>query len=122
MDPFKCYYCAWGTEQYEKAIDHTVNYHSKELLRYRLLILDEATGKFKYQTKTHAGVIPADHSNQQIYKKNPPYKFHDKQKDKRYCTCCCILFFLAMTQTTIFFFGGGHFSIISFRFNLLSTN
>ena len=60
MNQFKCYFCTFCTDDHAEIIDHSVCVHPSERLKYRQLILDDTSGKFMYQTKSHVGIIPGE--------------------------------------------------------------
>ena len=51
METFKCNYYVFKTSTFEEIPDHCSVIHEDELLKYRELVLDEATGIVSYQMK-----------------------------------------------------------------------
>ena len=39
-------------------VKHCVENHTKHILRYRKLLLDDKSGMMKYQTRSHDGIKP----------------------------------------------------------------
>lgn len=56
---YRWYFCEVETESLDLLVDHCTSNHCIENLKYHELQLDEQTGKLKYQTKIHTGVIPS---------------------------------------------------------------
>ena len=50
MEPYRCYYCDNGYENFEKAVLHGSQLHQHELLKVRSLELNLESGKFGYRT------------------------------------------------------------------------
>jgi len=50
MEPYRCYYCNNGYENFEKAVLHGSQLHQHELLKVRSLELNLESGKFGYRT------------------------------------------------------------------------
>lgn len=55
---FKCYYCTHKVDTYSDIVDHCVQDHTSQTLKYRELILLPESGQLKYQTKSHEGIVP----------------------------------------------------------------
>ena len=63
MKKYRCYFCSFIDDSLEDIVDHCIDSHSKNTLKYRELELDERPGKLRYQTQIHAGVIPSNIEN-----------------------------------------------------------
>lgn len=63
MKKYRCYFCSSIDDSLEDIVDHCIDSHSKNTLKYRELELDERSGKLRYQTQIHAGVIPSNIEN-----------------------------------------------------------
>ena len=63
MKKYRCYSCSFIDDSLEDIVDHCIDSHSKNTLKYRELELDERPGKLRYQTQIHAGVIPSNIEN-----------------------------------------------------------
>ena len=50
MEPYRCYYCDNGYENFEKAVLHGSQLHQHEPLKVRSLELNLESGKFGYRT------------------------------------------------------------------------
>jgi hypothetical protein len=55
-----CYYCGTKFDHIACVVEHCLEKHQHNILKYRQLILDEHSGTLKYQTKIHEGVVPYD--------------------------------------------------------------
>lgn len=63
MKKYRCYFCSSIDDSLEDIVDHCIDSHSKNTLKYRELELDERSGKLRYQTQIDAGVIPSNNEN-----------------------------------------------------------
>ena len=50
MDEFICYYCNEKANSLEIVVEHCINWHINNEIKYRQLVLDETSGKFRYLT------------------------------------------------------------------------
>ena len=60
MKQYKCYFCAFECDSLDGIVEHCKIHHNHKPLKYRHLLLNEQFRNFKFQTKTHSGIIPAD--------------------------------------------------------------
>ena len=83
---FRCYFCALESGTLQEIIDHCSENHAEEPLKYREQVLDDKSGKFRFQTKYHQGIIPSilnKEGNAIFVKDNKTYIFDKKNKKKR---------------------------------------
>ena len=83
---FRCYFCALESGTLQEIIDHCSENHAEEPLKYREQVLDDKSGKFRFQAKYHQGIIPSILSKEgkEIFvKDNKTYIFDKKNKRKR---------------------------------------
>jgi hypothetical protein len=57
---YKCYYCMFSTDEFHQNIDHLVEQHYHQQVKYRELELNETTGKSGYRTQLLEDVVPAN--------------------------------------------------------------
>ena len=63
MKKYRCYFCSSIDDSLEDIVDHCIDSHLKNTLKYREFELDARSGKLRYQTQIHAGVIPSNIEN-----------------------------------------------------------
>jgi hypothetical protein len=102
---FRCYFCALESGTLQEMIDHCSENHAEEPLKYREQVLDDKSGKFRFQVKYHQGIIPSILSKEgkEIFvKDNKTYIFDKKNKRKRLNTpvknMTAVVVFLPITQ------------------------
>lgn len=58
MDESICYYCNEKANSLEIVVEHCINWHINNEIKYRQLVLDRTSGTFRYLTNTHPDLIP----------------------------------------------------------------
>ena len=56
---YKCCRCEKEENDLILIVKHCVENHQHDELKYRELVLDEHTGKLRYQSKLHEGIVPS---------------------------------------------------------------